>query len=206
MSEAPHSSCTALARVLALPELVEHILRHLDMHQLFAMQRVCKAFQTLITNSRSLQHIMRLSHEPLKPPISYKPADYNILKMVNPLLCLHRNQLPKMLMTFNFVPHAAYLPRRKGFDNKLEIFIAAFSGLAIEQGAEEDAVVTFSLSPSGSWESTKLTNTPAVVHFTMEDFDGQAITAFIIEGDSTMTELRSRLGKEMGNYCLKKGR
>lgn len=206
MTEPPNSSRAALTKVFALPELVEHILRHLDMHKLFAIQRVCKAFQDLMRKSRSLRQIMRLSYEPLKPPISYRPADHSILNMVNPMLCLHRNLLPKMFMTFNFVPSAAYLPRPQGFDSKIEVFIAALSGLTVEQGAQEDALVEFSLWPSGSWERTKLTNTPAVVHFTMEDFDGEPITSFIIDGNSTMVDLRQRLGKEMRNYCVKKSR
>lgn len=56
-------STPAAAKVIGVPELLENILLHLGMQQLFVVQRVNRTFKEVIRGSRRLQHAMFLLHD-----------------------------------------------------------------------------------------------------------------------------------------------
>lgn len=196
MVDPTETPSTALAKIVVLPELVEHILSHVDMYQLFAMQRVCKAFRILILKIRSLQQKMRLSYHPLQAVASLGPADCDICKVLNPLL--HQPRKSVALDMFTFELHDIRYPHPWSFDSKIEVLLTATSKRVLGQELVPNTVM---LIQGESWLKTKLTNTPAVVCFMMKNVRRATITTFIMEGEDTLADLRDRLKKEVRIYC-----
>jgi hypothetical protein len=149
--------------VLGTTELLEHILVHLPVKDLFIIQRVCKRFLDFINTSVALQHklFLRTSSPKLEKTwqliVTHWPSLLELaLGLPSAYRFAHKGQAPStsepIVRSFAPVKLNPYFRERSGFD-----LASRKSNLA--RGLRERAEISINfLSEGGSWRSMYLTD------------------------------------------------
>jgi hypothetical protein len=182
---------TATLAVLSIPTLVEQILMHVDVPQLFAIQRVCKAFQILICNTRALRLKMCLIQAPLEEYKNGAAANYITKRILNPLLSKQCPSLPFKM--FNFESSMAY---GKPYP---VIEVIATANVVLRPRMVPNTVMH---QPRGSWKQSKLTNTNGYVYMAVRTATGDIITPKVcMSPECTIENLAREMTRLVQRYC-----
>lgn len=142
---------------------------------------------------------MRLSYQPHRAIAISHPADCNIYEIINPLFYQPRKSVALDMFDFELY---SIVPRcSRNTDSKIEILLIAISKVMLGPGLVPNKTLS---AHGGSWLTTKLTNTPAIMNITMRNASTTNITSFTMDGDGTLGDLRDRMEKVMKACCLQR--
>lgn len=156
---------SAASRLFAIPELLEQILLHFCMKELFQLQRVSKACVDTIQGSKKLRQVMLLEHS---------SGDVELTHSINPLL---EHEIPFLRdVAFQYRPYGTFYGVQFA-DNSVTLRIGSHDRKATRYGSpavdldsrQQWLRQEVSCSLSCSWRQTKLTSIAIPVYVQLVD-------------------------------------